>query len=213
MVLLHEPPPIAGLLAPDFVIRTPERVMWRSWVLAPGKRLHGGDTVLLTGIFGFRWPATTMQAKCAAADHDRVGLGPQPRYLDRHHRVVPDPSCGCGIYASSDLAVTPGGRLLPIGKPIVTGFVDLAGAVVADGSTVRAQQATIVGPLAILPGRPSVPTRMMHQLGIATEPATVIREHDGYRVTWGGATVGTPYAQWLRWAARELSVRYGVDVI
>lgn len=196
MVLLFQPPPTPTVSLPE---GGTDRglVLRRTWVIAPHHRPSRSPTAILTGLFGFPWPAASLEAKCAAG---------------HHHRVVPDPHCTCGIYACGDGSAIPGDGVLPIGRPVAHGFVALDGAAVTVDGVTRAQRATVVGPLVIGAGRPSLTVRTAHRLGAATRPATVVDEVAGYRVTWGGGTVGVAYAEWRAWAAAHLSDRYGVSV-
>ncbi len=183
-------------------------VVWRTWLIVPERR-PGGDVVpLLTGLFGFPWRTAELDAKCTIQDWDRTGAPGRPT-VDRHHRLIPDPDCTCGIYASRAALVEPELDLVPRGMPIATGFVELTGHILETDRTHRAQHARIAGPLTVLPGRMPLGTRFMTR---APRPRTVVTDRHGYRTRWVDAAAGRPYPEWRREVGRQLRHRYGVVV-
>jgi len=202
-----------GIAPPQASADAGARVVLRTWLIGAERTTHGPPHPVLTGIFGFPWRTASLDAKCTIRDWERGSLGPGTRHVDRHHPVIPAPSCTCGIYASTDLLSTPAEELLPAATPIAVGFVELSGPKVRDGDILRAQSARIVGPLTIAAGRPPLNARLAHRLGKDPRPGRVIDDGDRFRVLWHRAAVGTPYPTWVRQSAASLESRYGVPVI
>jgi len=189
------------------------RVVWRTWVIAPHRDPKHRATAILTGVFGFPWHGPELQARCTADDTATRIVSGAPRPGGRHHPSVPDPACTCGIYASADLTETPAIGLLPPAQPIATGFVRLGGTTMRSGVVIRAQLAEIIGPITLLPGKPPLTTRILDKAGYRPGAPLVVVEGNRFRVSWSRARVGSPFAEWRRWARSELSHRYRVDVI
>lgn len=186
--------------------------VWRTWLVRPMS--VGTDTEpTLTGVFGFPWRDSELDAKCAIQDLDTCATRPGPVRVDRHHPTIPHPGCTCGIYASTDLLATPATDLLPAATPVATGFVELSGRLLTRGSVVRAQHARIIGPLTIGPGRPPLTVRLARRAGLSLEPTRVALEEQRYRVVWGAGRIGETYDEWLAAAASGLSSRYRVSVV
>jgi hypothetical protein len=188
-------------------------VLWRSWHVVPDTPPGGQPVALLTGIFGFPWREPVIDAKCTEQDRAVLGVD-MAKQVDRHHRVVPDPSCTCGIYAGRDELVRPRIARPPRSRPLVTGFVALAGRVIQERDVYRAQQARIVGPLTLWLGRPPLSAAAVARaLGRRPRPQRVVTVRDRFEVVWTASRAGTPVAEWLARTAGELARRYGVDVI
>jgi hypothetical protein len=111
------------------------------------------------------------------------------------------------------LLEAPAADLLPSAVPVVTGFVELSGRLIAKDATIRAQHARIVGPLTVGPGRPPVAARLARKLGFDSRPTRVTSERGGYRVVWGAGRVGLSWGEWLEDAADALTVRYRVEIV
>lgn len=186
--------------------------VWRTWLVRPMS--VGTDTEpTLTGVFGFPWRDSELDAKCAIQDLDTWATRPGPVRVDRHHPSIPDPGCTCGIYASTDLLEAPATDLLPAATPVVTGFVELSGRLLARGTVIRAQHARIIGPLTIGPGRPPLVVRLARKIGWSPRTSRVVAEGRRYRVVWGAGRIGDEYDDWLARTASELSSRYRVPVL
>ena len=198
--------------APTSPFEAEPTTVWRTWLVRTSR--HGPDREpILTGVFGFPWRGPDIDAKCTIQVLDVTASRPGRARIDRHHRTIPDPSCTCGIYGSTDLLEIPAADLLPSGVPVVTGFVELSGRLLARTTTRRAQHARIVGPLTLGPGRPPPATRLLRRAGFDPQPSRVVSEREGFRVVWGAGRVGTAYAEWLTASSAALAGRYGVDVI
>ncbi len=183
-------------------------VVWRTWLLQP-EQISG--IPILTGLYGFRWPGPEMDAKCTLQDPAIGDHRPGRRRIDRHHRVIPDPHCSCGIYAGLDELTRLRSPRPPRRVPFVTGFVALSGRVLVDGEMLRAQHATIIGPLSLALGRPP----FWHSLApvvTASLPARVVAYRGTYRTLWTKRDVGEAGPMWLQSQARALSLRYRVAV-
>ncbi len=188
-VILEEPPFGSG------------RVVWRTWRLVAEEVPGLPARPLLTGLAGFPWRERDIDARCLEREPAAGGLFGQPRY--RHHRVVPHPRCSCGIYATRDGPSDTPGYLRRARDPLVTGFVELSGRIVADGDSYRAQHAAIVGPLAVAhPPRPTPDRRNR-----------VVVESGRYRVKRRPGRAGVPYPEWLMDTQDGLRARYGVTVV
>jgi hypothetical protein len=202
-----------GIVKPQASADAGAMVVLRTWLIGAERRTHGPPVPVLTGIFGFPWRSSHLDAKCTIRDWERGSLGPGTRRVDRHHPVIPAPGCTCGIYASTDLLSTPAEDLLPAAVPIAVGFVELSGPKVRDGEILRAQGARIIGPLTIAPGRPPLNARLARWVGGDPRPGRIVDDGDRFRVLWHGAAVGTPYPTWVTEAAANLESRYRVPVI
>jgi len=184
----------------------------RTW-LVRSTRLGTNRAPILTGVFGFRWRGADLDAKCTIQVRDAGASHPGRPRVDRHHPAIPDPGCTCGIYGSTDLLEAPAADLLPSAVPVVTGFVELSGRLIAKDSTLRAQHARIVGPLTIGSGRPPVAARLARRLGFDSRPSRVTSERGGYRVVWGAGRVGVSWEEWLGEATAVLAARYRVEIV
>ena len=111
-----------------------------------------------------------MDAKCTIRDRRLGGGAGVSTKVDRHHRRIPAEDCTCGIYGSADEALE-GVHLAPSGVPLVTGLVELSGRVIRSGSHLRAQHASIVGPLALDLGRPPFGVSMLRRIGLPAAAA------------------------------------------
>lgn len=174
---------------------------------------RGADAPVLTGVYGFPWRGPELDAKCTLRDWDQGTLGIQARQLERHHPVIPDPSCTCGIYALSAEAIDTNRARLPRGRPVVSGFVELSGRLIRRGAQVRARHARVVGPLALSPGRIPLIAHLFHALGSAPRPRRVRAHPFGYRVLWSGKGAGIPFGEWEEQTRVQLEARYGVRVV
>ena len=88
---------------------------------------------------------------------------------------------------------------------MAAGFVELSGRILFDGEMLRAQRATILGPLHLLWSRPAFSGRRSFR--------KVITLPGRYRFSsrrWGG---GEPIEKWAAETAAQLAQRYGVEVI
>jgi hypothetical protein len=185
-------------------------VVWRTWLLTPERGPRNSVQPLLTGLYGFPWYAADVAAKCTMRDRAGGYLASGAFTVDRHHRVIPDPFCTCGIYAGRDELTVP--RPHPVRTvPFATGFVELRGRVLATPDGFRAQQARIVGPLTIAPGRPPVSAAVAMRLGVGLTPNRVVTGPSGYHTLWRSSTSNRLDA-WLRDTAAKLSDRYHVNV-
>lgn len=186
--------------------------VWRTW-LVRSARFGRSREAILTGVFGFPWRSGDLDAKCTIQVRDAgASHAGRPR-VDRHHPTIPDPGCTCGIYGSTNLLEPPAAELLPSAVPVVTGFVELSGRLLARGDTIRAQHASIVGPLSIGPGRPPAAARLVRRIGFDLRPARVTSERGGYRVVWGAGRAGVSWDEWLDEAAIALAGRYDVEIV
>ncbi len=178
------------------------RVVWRTWRLLPGDGRGGDGRPLLTGLSGFPWRGPTVDARCLMRDPAPRAWSPFQATVDRHHRVVPDPACTCGIYASRADLVGPPAYAIRSRDPLVMGFVELSGRLLADGDDYRAQRARVVGPLTVATPR---------LWGSRRPWVTVV---DGrYRAQRTAGRTGVPYGEWLRRLRHELAERYTVPVL
>jgi hypothetical protein len=184
----------------------------RTW-LVRSTRLGTNRVPILTGVFGFPWRDADLDAKCTIQVRDAGASHPGRPRVDRHHPAIPDPRCTCGIYGTTSLLEAPAADLLPSAVPVVTGFVELSGRLIAKDATIRAQHARIVGPLTVGPGRPPVAARLARKLGFDSRPTRVTSERGGYRVVWGAGRVGLSWGEWLEDAADALTVRYRVEIV
>ncbi len=181
----------------------------RTWTIAPESRRDGTIVPLLTGIFGFPWRTATLDAKCAIVERDHGSVGGRTRMVDRHHRVVPDPDCTCGIYATADVDARPAALVVRT-RPVASGFVALSGRILRAGTTLRAQRAAIVGPLAIDLGRPPLAAVALMRTPRPPHPLRVTIEAGAFKVLWGWGTDRT--GDWLAATAAALADRYGLEV-
>lgn len=186
--------------------------VWRTWLVRP-MRLGADPKPTLTGVFGFPWREPDLDAKCAIQDLDTWATRPGPVRIDRHHPAIPHAGCTCGIYASTDLLEAPAADLLPSATPVVTGFVELSGRLLAQGTVIRAQHARIVGPLTIGPGKPPLLVRLARKIGRNPQASRIVSEGGRYRVVWGAGRIGIVYDEWLAATASDLSSRYQVPVL
>lgn len=185
-------------------------VVWRTWLLAPERGPRGQITPVLTGLYGFPWRSPHADAKCIVRDRARGYLASGTFTLDRHHAVIPDPYCTCGIYAGRDELVVP--RTHPArGMPYVTGFVALRGRVLVTPTGYRAQQAHVVGPLTIHPGRPPLGVALARRFGAPLVPSRVVTGPIGYRTLWRPRRADA-LDTWLDETTVQLNHRYGVPV-
>lgn len=185
-------------------------VVWRTWLLAPQRGPRVSIRPRLTGLYGFPWHDAEVEAKCTLRDRADGYLASGAFTLDRHHRVIPDPFCTCGIYAGHDELATP--RPHPVrGVPFVTGFVELSGRVLASPDGFRAQRARVVGPLTITPGRAPMSAALALRLGTALKPNRVVAGPSEYRTLWRMSRSHRLDA-WLDQTATQLGDRYHVDV-
>lgn len=184
----------------------------RTWLVG-STRLGTNRVPILTGVFGFPWRGADLDAKCTIQVRDAGASHPGRPWVDRHHPAIPDPGCTCGIYGSTSLLAAPAASLLPSAVPVVNGFVELSGRLIARDATIRAQHARIIGPLTVGPGRPPIATRMARRLGFDARPSCVTSERGGYRVVWGAGRVGVPWEEWVDETADALAARYRVEIV
>jgi hypothetical protein len=179
-------------------------VVWRTWLLRQEE--HPADPIL-TGLHGFRWPNAEMDAKCIVQDAVSNAANPSRTKIDRHHRVIPDPDCSCGIYAGADELSAARDPLPPRSVPFAAGFVSLTGRILSDGRMLRAQHATIIGPLSLALGR----RPRWHRLAPgATNSLTprITTDRNSYRTLWTKRRVGEAATPWLERTAQALTSRY-----
>ncbi len=184
-------------------------VVRRIWAIAPEPRRDGSIEPLLTGIFGFPWRTAALDAKCTIVERDHGSVGGRTRLVDRHHRVVPDPDCTCGIYATVDVDGHPA-ALVARTRPVATGFVALMGRILRTGNTLRAQRAAVVGPLAVDLGRPPLAAVPLMGTSRPPHPLRVTIEAGSFKVLWGWGADRT--GEWLDETAAALADRYGLEV-
>jgi hypothetical protein len=125
--------------------------------------------------------------------------------------VIPDPHCSCGIYAGLDELTRTRDPKPPRRVPFVTGFVALSGRVLVDRELLRAQHATIIGPLALTVGR----RPMWHDFvphTAATRSARVVTDRSAFRILWTRRDVGETGELWLKRTARALTAHYRAPV-
>lgn len=173
--------------------------MWRRWRVVP----DAGRRPLLTGLLGFPWRESVIEARCAAFDP----AGTSGRFEGRYHRAVPALGCTCGIYGSrTDLDSSNLARP-PVGEPFVEGFVELSGRTIEHRSEVRAERASVVGPLVLRAGRPTLVNRIS-----GGRPVSVRMAGDRYRTVWRSS--GEPVlAVTLEPLRQGVAERYGCSVI
>lgn len=188
-------------------------VVWRTWLIAAEPRPSGNPVPLLTGLLGFPWRGPELDAKCTIQDHTASSPLAHRRLVDRHHVLIPDPDCTCGIYATRTSLDSPPSGLIPRGRPIATGFVELSGHILQTPEVFRAQHATIVGPLHISAGRLPLLSALAQHAGTHPVPRTVATDRSSYAVRWMPGGPGFPYETWRRDAAHQLTHRYGVPVV
>lgn len=162
---------------------------------------------MLTGLFGFPWRERVLEARCLHRDRAAVSasLPFQALTIDRHHPIVPDPDCSCGIYATVEALETHISPRFTRRLPMAAGFVELSGRVLFDGEVLRAQRATILGPLHLMWSRPT--------FSRGRPPRRVVTLPDRYRFSSRRFGGGEPVQQWASETAAQLSQRYGVEVI
>lgn len=173
------------------------------------ERTLGGSRPLLTGLLGFPWPSPHLEAKCLSDDRDAALPSWTSYRLDRHHAVIPDPGCSCGITATAGEPTGPPWYLHPRAVPIVSGFVGLSGRLIARNGRYRAQRATIMGPLLFEPPRP---TRWA-ALSSGPSPKRVVLEHHRYRIAFTSGRRGVPFEEWIHQTGGALEDRYAVSVV
>ncbi|HHC08375.1 MAG TPA: hypothetical protein ENK55_06630 [Actinobacteria bacterium] len=178
----------------------------RCWLVAPEEHRDGTVGLVLTGMLGFPWREPTLDAKCLETEPARHLGGPGE--MERHHRVVPDPDCTCGIRAADPTADLP---RPPRGRPFATGFVALTGRVLRHGGLLRAQRASIVGPLTLHLGRPPLALAPFLRTARPPRPLRVAVDAGSLRVRWGWGADRA--ADWLHRAAASLAARYHVEVL
>ena len=172
-------------------------VLWRTWLVVPdGPDRHP----ILAGLYGSPWPARDVDARC----RDRTIAG-----AARHHPVVPEPACTCGIYAGVDELSSP--RPAPRGVPFATGFVTLTGRVLRDGDVLRAQYATVTGPIVLHPGRPTAAELLVGALWPDAQ-RRVVTERDRFRIIRSSAREHPRAGDWLTATCGALTARYEVEV-
>jgi hypothetical protein len=152
-----------------------------------------------------------MDAKCLLSDKSSGESNLARNKVDRHHRVIPDPDCSCGIYAGADELSAGRDPLPPRRTPFVTGFVALTGRVLHDGSLLRAQHATIVGPLSLALGRRPRWHRLAPNATSGMD-ARVTTDRGAYRTVWTSRETGVAAAAWLAGTASAITQRYGSAV-
>lgn len=187
-------------------------VVWRTWLIAPEHRRDGSTVPMLTGLMGFPWRTSQLDAKCTIQDPNRNAIAFAQLTQDRHHPKIPDPDCTCGLYARRGTLDSPPMGLLPRGIPVATGFVELSGHVLQDDQNSRASHARIVGPLHVQAGRAPLLDSLLQHAGVPREPRTVAVEKRAYRVGWSHTAGETPIAEWRREVVRQLGDRYSVEV-
>ena len=187
--------------------RTGGPVVRRSWRLAASP-----DGPILTGLFGFPWRNPLMQAKCTSTEQ----AGPADLFgtvrRDRMHRAVPSVDCRCGLYATNE--PHPGWlqRRSLRHVIVVSGFVRLSGRVLHQGTEYRAEEARVVGPLAISLPAPGRLRNAAAPLGLRQQVRRIVESGGGFEVRYAGRG-GVAVGDWLRDTSAALRSRYGVDVV
>lgn len=181
----------------------------RSWLIAPERLPPDGLTPMLTGLYGYPWRTGRLDARCTASGRRDRDFSLPPR-IERHHPVVPDIDCSCGVYAVRDESLERVTLRSPIAVPVVTGFVELSGRIIGGKTIYRSQHATIVGPLTIQPGRPPAMARLLRR---PVHPQRVAVMGNDYLVRWAARPTGRQWNDWVMTTARELGSRYGVEVL
>ena len=184
-------------------------VVLRSWLVVAEKLPLNEPRPLLTGLYGYPWRTRRLEARCTAAGRFDKAFTLPPR-IERHHSTVPEPSCSCGIYANRDETPEPVRLRSPAGVPVATGFVELSGRIVIESTIYRAQEASIVGPLTLHPGRPPLGAALLHR---SIRPQRVTTAGPSFRVRWAGRPTGERWVDWAENTSRSLSARYGVEVL
>lgn len=179
----------------------------RVWALRPEARIGAEPEPLLAGVLGVPWRDATLEARCTIEEPNANAF--PTIAVTRQHPVVPDPACSCGIYGSTDPSRLPAADLVPPGRPVVVGFVELGGRIVRRGTVLRAARARVVGPLVVTPGRPPLLARLARR----ARPSRVVVERDAYRVVWGRTWTGRPWEEWVAATAHHLYRRYRVEVL
>ena len=195
--------------SPAFLNGTGPILARRIWLIASEGLPLGVSTPMLTGLYGYPWRSSRMDARCTATSPLRRDFVLPPR-LERHHPVVPDVECSCGIYALRD---EPGVRVAlrsPVGVPTATGFVELDGRILGGRTTFRAQRTTIVGPLTLQPGRPPIVGRLFRR---SLHPQRVALVGSEYQVRWSTRPTGQAWHDWANETARSLRERYQLEVV
>ena len=178
-------------------------VVRRNWLVKPDP----DGVPLLTGLYGYPWPEPFLDARCLHTESAAAALPFTTATTGRHHPIVPDPGCTCGIYAHRDpFASPPPAR----SHPSAGGFVELHGRVLAEPGRYRARRARIVGPLVVSLPPPPLPLRPFARFSV---PRRVLIERDRYRISWRDGRGGLSAEEWRRDVAAALEVRYGVAVI
>lgn len=184
------------------------RVVWRNWRLVPD-RAAGGGIPLLTGLLGFPWRTPHMQARCTNPRGAASGLWAGTSWwgapADRHHDLVPDPGCTCGIYASADGWQRPPRLMAGRRHPTVAGFVELVGRTLEKDGILRAQGARMVGPLSLV-----FPKRRI--AGLRLRARRVVTEADRYRFVFVESSLGESVQAWAMRTTAGLERRYRVEV-
>jgi hypothetical protein len=93
-----------------------------------------------------------------------------------------------------------------------TGIIALRGRVLAAPTGNRAQQACVVGPLTLHPGRPPLGAAVAERFGAPLVPSRVVTGPSGYRTLWRTRRAHALDA-WLDEAMVQLNDRYGVPVL
>ena len=184
-------------------------VALRSWLIAPERLPLDRLSPMLTGLFGYPWRTGQLDARCTVAGRLDRDFGLPPR-IESHHPIVPELECSCGVYAVREKSVERVTLSSPVGVPLVTGFVELSGRILTGKATYRAQQAAIVGPLTIQPGRPPIAARLLRR---SIHPQRVAILGSAYLVRWSARPPGQAWKDWVTETARELQSRYEVEVI
>lgn len=186
----------------------PPIVGWRSWIVTPEPK-SDGTRPLLTGLLGFPWRWGHLEAKCLLDDRDATLPSWTSHRVDRHHAVIPDSACSCGITAIAGEPSGPPWYLHPRAVPVVSGFVELSGRLIAWDGSYRAQRASITGPLLFEPPRPS----RWAALSMGRRPVRVVHERHCYRIVFTPGGRGIPFEEWTQRCAAGLEDRYGVSVV
>ena len=180
----------------------------RSWLIAPERQPGNRSLPMLTGLYGYPWRTDQLDARCTAGG--RAWTFTLPPRTESYHPVVPELECSCGVYAVRDESIRPVSLRSPVGVPVVSGFVELSGRILAGRSIYRAQRASIVGPLSIQPGRPPAIARLLRR---PMQPRRVAVVGNAYLVRWATGPSGQSWSDWVEATARALRSRYQVKVI